>query len=248
MTRQSGGGAPVRTGVVWSSLITALGRSGGDPPSVVDVGGGSGVLAVALGEYGCAVTVVDTSADALATLHRRAEEAGIPDRVRGLQGDFDSLPAGPFDLVLCHSVLEYLDDPALAVRELAERVRPGGALSLLVANRAATVLGRVLSGHVRQARRAFTDPDGRWGDDDGLQRRFDTEGMLLLLRAAGLDPVEVHGVDVFAGLVPAVLEREPDAGRELRLLEEQVSTIPPYRDVAARLHVLARPGTVTGRG
>jgi ubiquinone/menaquinone biosynthesis C-methylase UbiE len=224
-------------------VVAALGSV--RDPQVIDVGGGSGVLAVALAEMGCAVTVVDTSADALATLHRRAAEAGIRDRVTGVQGDFDSLPDAAFDLVLCHSVLEYVEDPAVAVRRLVERIRPGGTLSLLVANRVATVLNRALAGHVRQARQAALDPDGRWGSADALQRRFDTDTLLQQLAEAGLEPVEVHGIGVFADLIPA-LDREPDAAEELRLLEERLSAIPPYRDLASRLHVLARP--IVGAG
>ncbi|MCZ9336940.1 class I SAM-dependent methyltransferase, partial [Streptomyces sp. TRM76130] len=62
------------------------------------------------------VTVVDPSPDALFALERRAAEAGVADRVRGVQGDahglFDVVERGGYDVVLCHGVLEYVDDPA----------------------------------------------------------------------------------------------------------------------------------------
>jgi len=53
-------------------------------PHVLDCGGGSGTYAVPLAARGASVTVVDISADALATLARRAAEAGVGDRVRGV--------------------------------------------------------------------------------------------------------------------------------------------------------------------
>jgi SAM-dependent methyltransferase len=229
---------------VWSVLEAELDRRGG-AVDVLDVGGGTGVLAVALAERGCTVTVVDTSADALATLRRRAVEAGAGARVRGLQGDVDGLldliePAG-YDLVLCHSVLEFVDEPAAAVATLAGALRSGGAVSLLVANRAAAVLARALGGHLADAHRTLASADGRWSPADGVQRRFDAAGLAELLRPAGLRVESVHGVRVFADLVPgAVLDRESGALEELRLLEAAASALSPYRDIAAQVHVLAR--------
>src|SRR3712207_8582015 len=68
-----------RTAAVWSALDPVLTAR---TLRVLDVGGGSGTLAVPLAEAGHDVTVVDPSADALATLRRRAETAGVGERVR----------------------------------------------------------------------------------------------------------------------------------------------------------------------
>jgi SAM-dependent methyltransferase len=237
----------VRAGIVWSILGTELDRyaAAARVPDVLDAGGGSGVLAVPLAERGASVTVVDTSPDALATLRRRADEAGVGDRIRGLQGDLDGLadlvePAG-YDLVLCHSVLEFVDDPRSAVGTLADALRPGGALSLLVANRAAAVLARALGGHLADAHQALSHGDGVWGAADGPHRRFDLPGISALLDQAGLRVESVHGVRIFADLVPgSVLDRETGAVEELRALERAASELSPYRDIAAQLHLLAR--------
>src|SRR6266508_6009483 len=98
-----------RTAVVWMVLRREL-AAAGRPLTVVDVGGGTGGFAVPIARAGHHVTVVDTSPDALAALARRAAEAGVADRVRGVQGDGDGLadliPADKADLVLCHSLLE----------------------------------------------------------------------------------------------------------------------------------------------
>ena len=62
----------------------------GDPCGSLDLGGGTGGLAVPLAELGHHVTVVDPSPDALAALARRAGEAGVADRVTAVQGDADT--------------------------------------------------------------------------------------------------------------------------------------------------------------
>jgi S-adenosylmethionine-dependent methyltransferase len=238
---------PLRTAVVWEILREVLDESakasGRDVLDVLDAGGGTGGLAVPLAELGHRVTVVDSSPDALAGLERRAAEAGV--RVRALQGDADGLPGvvGPdsADLVLCHSVLEYVDDPAAAMASVASTVRPGGAVSVLAANQVAAVLHRALAGHFEDARRLLSSGQGRWGEHDPMPRRF-TSGMLAeLIAGAGLRVGEVHGVRVFADLVPSgMIDTERGAVEELVALERAVAMHPVLKDVATQLHALAR--------
>ena len=80
---------PARTAAVWAALDPVVGV--GTSLRVLDVGGGSGMFAVPLAKLGHEVTVVDPSADALATLRRRADTGGVGGRVRGVQGDGDLL-------------------------------------------------------------------------------------------------------------------------------------------------------------
>ena len=233
---------------MWSVLGAELDRrsaAGAAGLDVLDLGGGSGVSAVPLAELGHRVTVLDVSADALATLHRRAEEAGVAERVTPLQGEVERLPAavpsGSYDLVLCHGLLEVVDSPAETLAAVAGALRPGGCASVLAAGRAAAVLARALGGRLADAIRLATDPDGRSGPADPMLRRFDAIELGELVAAAGLRVEQLHGVGVVADLVPgAVLEGQPGAIESLRELEAVVAGRPPYRDVAAQLHLLAR--------
>ena len=114
---------------------------------------------------GATVTVVDVSIDALATLRRRAAEAGVADRVIAVQGDVEALaelvPAAAFDLVLAHGILEVVEAAAPSFAAIAAAVRPGGLLSVLVSNPVAAVLGRALAGDLAGAERelALLDTD-----------------------------------------------------------------------------------------
>jgi len=222
-----------RTVAVWSALDAVLGSG---TLRVLDVGGGSGMFAVPLAQLGHDVTVVDPSADALATLGRRAGTAGVGDRVRGLQGDGDLLhevlpTAGGdgYDLALCHFVLEVVDDPAVTLREIAGALRPGGQVSVATANRAGAVLARALSGHPVEAL-------GLVDDRKGDRRRFDPAGLLMLVENAGLRPGPWRGVSVVADLLDAASGADPSA---VRALELALAGVSPYRDIATGLHVLA---------
>ena len=228
--------------MVWVVLRRELDRLAGRALTVLDVGGGTGGFAVPLAEAGHRVTVVDASPDALAALTRRAAEAGVADRIQALQGDGDALAAlvepGGADLVLCHAVLEVVDDPADVVAAVATALRPGGAASVLVASRAAAVLSRAMNGHLDVAATLLTDPDGRAGPRDTLRRRYDADTAAALLGSAGLRVEQTHGVRVFADLIPAAAaEADPPALLDLELA---ASAQPPYRDIAAQLHLFAR--------
>lgn len=228
-----------RTAVIWAVLREELAAQAGRSLSVVDVGGGTGGFAVPLAEAGHSVTVVDPSPDALAALLRRAEEAGVGERVHGLQGDADSLadlvPAALADLVLCHAVLEVVDDPNRVCAALAAVLRPGGAASVLVANRAAAVLSRAIAGQFRLAGELLA---GDEPPSSKLSRRFDAAGIAALLEAQNLAVEQVHGVRVVADLVPGVIaDTDPEA---LVGFELASSTLSPYRDFATQLHLLAR--------
>ncbi|MEU4561394.1 methyltransferase domain-containing protein [Actinoplanes sp. NPDC023936] len=231
-----------RNAAVWAVLRKELDRHAGKTLTVLDVGGGTGGFAVPLAEAGHTVTVIDASPDALAALTRRAADAGVAERIRAVQGDGDALATlvdpGSADLILCHAVLEVVDDPAKVASAIAAALRPGGALSLLVAGRAAAVLARAVNGHLRAAAALVTDPAGRAGPRDTLLRRFDAAGATALLTAAGLTVEQTHGVRVVTDLLPAtVLEDDPQAVLELEL---ELSSQPPFRDIASQLHLFAR--------
>jgi len=237
-----------RTAVVWEVLddaltaqVEATGRDGLD---ILDAGGGTGGFAVPLARLGHTVTVVDPSPDALASLERRAAEAAVSSRIRGVQGDaaglLDVVAPASADVVLCHGVLEHVEDPAQAITVLAQAVRVGGVLSLLVAQRTAVVLARALSGHFAEALHALRDPDGRWGPGDPVPRRFTEVEVLALLTTAGLTARTLHGAPVFADLVPgSLLDLEPGAAEALADLELAVAEHPVLAGVATALHLLA---------
>ena len=228
-----------RTAVVWEALGPVLGRPGLD---VLDIGGGTGGFAVRVAGLGHRVTVVDPSPDALAALARRAREDGVD--VVGQQGDLGSLlelvgPAGA-DVVLCHGVLEVVDDAAAALATIREVLRPGGRLSLLVAQRHAAVIARAMAGHVAAALAMLDGAEPARGTTGRTGRRFTADEVTGLLAEAGLEVGSVHGIRVFADLVPgALLDLEPGTTAALLELERAVSERAEYLPLATQLHLLA---------
>lgn len=248
-TRRGGVETSPRTSVVWSvvrDLVEQEQARLGRPLRVLDLGGGTGGLAVPIAELGHDVLVVDTSPDALASLSRRSAERGVADRVRAVQGDADSLATlltgQPVDLACCHGTLEVVDDPHATLAAVAGVLAPGGHLSLVAAQRLAVVLARALAGQFAQAHEALTSPDGRWGENDPLPRRFDADGLRELVEQVGLVTDDVHGIRLFSDLVPsALVDSESDRASLLRL-EQEVSRHPQFGflgQIGAAVHLLA---------
>lgn len=253
----------VRNALVWRVLQEAIAEltaaSGRDELDILDVGGGTGGIAVPLAELGHRVTVVDTSPDSLAALERRAAEAGVTARVRGVQGDAANVPdlftdhvrpAGRraddsaddrFDLVVCHSVLEIVDDPAAVLAGVARSLRPRGLASIVTANAVAAALHRAIAGRFDEALHVLRDPLGRYGNTDPMPRRFGLSDVRSLVEAAGLTVVATHGARVFADVVPSgSLDIDPQAAATLVELELEAADVPALRDVASALHLIAR--------
>ena len=230
-----------RTAVVWEGLRAVLADRPG-PLRVLDIGGGTGGFAVRVAELGHHVTVVDPSPDALAILDRRSHESAAADRVTGLQGDLatvsEQVDGASIDVVLCHVVLEVVDDPTAAMGAITEVLRPDGALSLLVSQRHAAVVARAMAGQFDQAHELLRDPTSGAG---GTPHRFTAEETTALLTDAGFSDVTLHAVRVFSDLVPsALVDLEPGAADGLLALEHEVAVRPEYLALAVQIHAIAR--------
>jgi S-adenosylmethionine-dependent methyltransferase len=255
-----------RSSLVWDVLGEVIAaraaQSGRTVLDIVDVGAGTGGLAVSIAGQGHRVTVVDPSPDALAAARWRAAETGVT--LTDVQGEAGDLPAlvgepgtdgGGADLVICHSVLEYVDSPSAALAAIARVLRPGGTVSVLAANTVAAVLQRALAGKYAEARAMLpgpmssstvsssTAPSGPMSSSTGpagttTARRFTLPELTALIEGAGLRVGEAHGIRIFSSLLPGA-GADPAAAEALRELEEAAATCPPLRDIATRLHVLA---------
>jgi S-adenosylmethionine-dependent methyltransferase len=230
----------VRFSLVWDVLrdvaSAQVAETGRQALDIVDVGGGTGGLAVPFAALGHNVTVVDPSPDALAAAQRRAAEAGA--RLTAVQGEAASLDsvAGTksADLVICHNVLEYVDSPADAMTAIAAVLRPSATVSVLASNAVAAVLHRALAGRFTEARQLLESENAV-----GSPRRFTLPGLTALIEGAGLRAGEAHGLRIFSGLVPGALLDGDGGGTEaLRALEAAAAATPPLRDIAAQLHLL----------
>jgi len=117
----------------WRDLL--LGVLPASPADVVDLGCGTGTLAVLLAEHGYAVDALDFSPAMvrLASAKLAASAPRVRDLVTVREGDAGDPGLAPasVDVVLCRHVLWALPDPAQVVRRWVAALRPGGRLLLV---------------------------------------------------------------------------------------------------------------------
>ena len=129
------------------------------PATVLDVGCGSGVLALAALRLGAVRAVgIDTDPLAVATTRANAERNGLAGRLEVVEGTLDAQPANRYPLVLANLVAAVLVD--LAPR-LAAQVAPGGTLlaSGIIEPRAPEVIAALSAAELRPVGRRH---DGEW--------------------------------------------------------------------------------------
>lgn len=213
----------------WRRLVAAV---LGDPAHsamprlrVLDVGTGTGVLAMLAAELGHDVTGIDLSEGMLAQARRRALDAGIA--VTWLAGDAADPPVEPasFDAVVGRHVIWTLPDPEHALVAWRTVVRPGGLIAVIdgwYARRRlpARLVGDIAAGLVvRRASRHGTG-DHSYRDDQlarlPLAHQDGLAAIATTMRAAGLAHVRVRSlpeVDRVERAHQAVLVRLADPWR-----------------------------------
>ncbi|MFF3287433.1 class I SAM-dependent methyltransferase [Streptomyces sp. NPDC003023] len=210
---------------------------------VLDVGMGQGTQALRLARGGHTVTGLESDAVMLKAAREAlaGEPAGIRERVRLVEGDgrdtgVHFLP-GSFDVVLCHGVLMYVEEPDALLAGLARMLAPGGLLSLLVRNGDALAMRPGAAGDWQTALDAF-DTD-TYTNRLGLKVRADRLEALTATLAGIAAPLHAwYGVRIFTDNVGNDVELP--AAEELQqvlALEERAGRSDPYRGVAALLHL-----------
>lgn len=113
----------------WANVLLPLMPA--TPATVVDLGSGTGSLAVLLAEGGYDVRGLDLSNRMITAARAKADSAGV--HVEFRQGDASVPPyaSASCDVVLARHVLWALPDPAAALHRWVELLRPGGRLVLI---------------------------------------------------------------------------------------------------------------------
>jgi SAM-dependent methyltransferase len=179
-----------------------------------------------------------------------AQEAGVTERITLKLGDAAQLGTlfdpGSFDLILCHNVLEFVDDPQAVLRSAARTLRDSsGIISALVRNQTGEVLkAALLNGDLAATERSLT---AEWGDESlygGKVRLFTAESLKGMLAAAALAVIAERGVRVISDYLPRSISRQDEYERILEL-ERKLGRRPEFAAVARYTHLLAhREGPV----
>jgi S-adenosylmethionine-dependent methyltransferase len=214
----------------------------------LDLGCGTGTASVHLARLGIHVTLVDSSAAMLELAERTIAVAGVSDKITIKHGDAAQLAEifqpRSFDILFCHNLLEYVNDPGVVLRGVVGLMRNSSAiLSVLVRNQAGEVLKAALqAGDLAAAEQNLT---ANWGQESlygGGVRLFTPEALEAILKDAPLTVTARRGVRVMADYLPAQISRAVEYDR-IFALERKLGMRHEFFGVARYLHFLASRAT-----
>lgn len=237
----------LRSELAWENLHCFLSRNSSGQRAL-DVGGGTGSASVQLARMGFEVVLLDSSEEMLGVARTQAETGGVTARISFRHADAgqlaDLFTGDSFDVVVCHNLLEYLEDPLGTVCHIAHVLRKDGLLSLLVRNRA----GEVLRAAIKTGDRALatanlsaeTVVDSLFGEP---VRVFAPAEVHDMLARPGLEVVAEHGVRVFSDYI-GTEEMAGEFYRPVFELELTLGARPEFAAIARYLQVIARRSRV----
>lgn len=214
--------------IVWKQLGEISGKR------ILDFGSGEGITANHFAANN-EVVAVEPSADMLKTAWTDYPYLQLCGSVDALSDFKDE----SFDVILCHNVLEYIDDKEAVIRELVRLLRKGGVLSVVKHNRAGRVMQQIVL--LDDFEKANDLLDGK----DSTASKFGTiryyENSDIFTWAKELTITDVLGIRAFWDLQQNQNKHADEAWQEKMFqLEMRVSSIPEYRDIAFFHHLMMK--------
>ncbi|MCC5796772.1 MAG: methyltransferase domain-containing protein [Methylophaga sp.] len=205
---------------------------------VWDAGCGQAQISLWLAEQGHQITCSDISARMLDIARESFQQAQLPARFLHQSLQQLSINEGPFDLVLCHAVLEWLAAPYEGLEQIAERVKHGGYLSLLFYNRNAMVYQNVLRGGWRLQPILDDEYIGK-GHKLSPPNPLYPHEVMEFIGQLGFEVQAHSGVRVFHDYLnqDALKNSDPE---QIFAVEARFCRMPVYRDMGRYIHLLLK--------
>jgi S-adenosylmethionine-dependent methyltransferase len=230
----------LRLEVLWRDVQQHIPQLAEQAPwRILDAGCGMGHFSCRLAEQGHDLVLCDISRQQLAAAEVQLNQAGSMARYLFHQMPFQELVQQnemPFDLVLCHAVLEWLADPQEGIVALKQLVRPDGWMSLLFFNRHALEFRHLLNGNFKKLHSGNLAGEGKYLTPDNP---LVPEEVIGWLEQAGMRVIASSGVRTFVDFMHRPT-RDKMPFEDLLEMELLYSTREPFRSLARYIHIIAR--------
>ena len=201
---------------------------------ILDFGSGFGVMANYLAKNN-EVVAIDKNADMIEERERENNYTQIVGKIEKLKDFAD----GYFDVVLCHNVLEFVQERSEYVKEFSRVLKNGGIMSIIKHNKTGRIIHEIVfDNNTEEALLMF----------DGGERAHNAFGKIdyyfpedLINWAEDLKIEKILGVRIFYGLQQNNdIKYEPGWQDKMFALEMKACGMEPYKSIAYLQHILLR--------
>ncbi len=201
---------------------------------ILDIGGGNGVDAISLAAQGHSVAILDPSAELLEEARHNAQAAGVSERMEFYGAEIASipklLPQGAFEVILCHNVLQYVNDLRAAIETICHSLVPGGLISIICINRYSEPYRMALQQLRPDAAYEKLNTTAIFSSVFKIDvRAYTAEEMSRAFQEVGCDVLAQYGLRCVFDYIPNNdLKNDPAFFAELERLEYAMSEMYPY--------------------
>ena len=199
---------------------------------IPDFGSGEGVTADHFAQHN-RVVAIEPSKEMLVGRWNDYEYRQIHGDIRSLS-EFDD---NTFDIVLCHNVLEYIDDKESVVKELCRVLKPGGMLSVVKHNRAGRVMQMAVLLDELEKAHQLLDGENSTASKFGAIRYYEDD--MITKWGTGLACRDCYGIRTFWDLQQNQEKHDLEEWQDRMMeLEMRVSQMDEYRKIAFFHHLI----------
>ena len=201
---------------------------------ILDFGSGEGITADYLAGAN-RVTAIEPREDML-------KDAWTDHVYRQVIGDIKSLAEfsdNSFDIIICHNVLEYIDDKASVVKELTRVLKPGGFISLAKHNRNGRVMQMAVLLDNHEKANSLLDGEDSAASKFGAIRYYDDSDIIKWCPNLYIE--KTYGIRTFWDLQQNQEKHSDEEWQEKMMqLELRVSSIQEFINIAFFHHLMIR--------
>ncbi len=213
------------------------------PAQILDLGGGNGLDSLPLLKLGYTAVVLDFSQEMVAQGQKLAAQAQLSDKISFQVGDATQfLSDEKFDIILCHNLLQYVEDVTAVLQNIHQTLHPGGIFSLMITNPHTETLAYALRDYDLVTAQENLNKSTKYVEtfDTHIQRYTDDE-LKAMLQDGGFTLLEQYGIRAICDFM-ADDERkfDPDFYEQLEQLEIAVSNKHPYKLLARFYHFVCQ--------
>ena len=214
--------------IVWKQLGDMEGKK------ILDFGSGEGITANHFAEKND-VTAIEPSKEMLSNAWKDYEYTQIV-------GDVNALSAfknETFDMIICHNVLEYIDDKAAVIKALARVLKKDGIISIVKHNRAGRVMQMAVLLDDFEKANAILDGKDSTASKFGTIRYYEDNDITKWEPQITIS--DILGIRTFWDLQQNQQKHGDEAWQEKMLqLELRVSQMREYKNIAFFHHLLLK--------